>query len=58
MPILRCWKYLRKVSELYPGSKLIEFDDSEIEMNYKNNMKVKHKYAAEIVYFVWYIKET
>lgn len=41
-----------KVSELYPGSELIEFDDSEIEKNYKNNMKAKHKYVAEIVYFV------
>lgn len=42
----------KKVSELYPGSKLIDFDDSEFDDNYKNNMKSKHKYVAEIVYFV------
>ena len=42
----------KKVSNLYPGSKLIDFDDSEFDDNYKNNMKSKHKYVAEIVYFV------
>ena len=41
-----------KISELYPGSKLYKYDDSDIEKNYKNNMKSKHKYVAEIVYFV------
>ena len=41
-----------KVSDLYPGSKLYKYDDSEIENNYKNNMKSKHRYVAEIVYFV------
>ena len=40
-----------KVLQLYPGSKLIDFGDSKIEKNYKNNMKAKHKYVAEIVYF-------
>ena len=41
-----------KVSDLYPGSKLYKYDGSEIEKNYKKNMKSKHKYVAEIVYFV------
>ena len=41
-----------KVSNLYPGSKLTKFDSSELDKNYKSNMKSLHKYVAKIVYFV------
>ena len=41
-----------QVSELYPGSKLNKYDSSEFNRNFEKNMKSKHKYVAEIVYFV------
>ena len=41
-----------KVHDAYPGSKLQQFNSSQINKNYKKNMKAKDKYVAEIVYFV------
>jgi hypothetical protein len=40
------------VSDLYAGSKLEQFDSTEFNKNFEKNMKSKHKYVAEIVYFV------
>ena len=42
-----------KVHDAYPGSKLQQFNSSQINKSYKKNMKAKDKYVAEIVYFVW-----
>ena len=41
-----------KVRGAYPGSTLQHFNSSQINKNYKKNMKAKDKYVAEIVYFV------
>lgn len=40
------------VSDMYPGSKLQQFDSSEFDKNFKEIMKTKNKYVAEIVYSV------
>ena len=41
-----------KVHDAYLGSKLQQFKSSQINKNYKKNMKAKDKDVAEIVYFV------
>ena len=41
-----------KVHEAYPGSILQQFSSSQINKNYKKNMKAKNKYVAQMVYFV------
>ena len=41
-----------KVHDAYSGFTLQQFNSSQINKNYKKNMKAKDKYVAEIVYFV------